>query len=147
MPRNTLLAAMAATLLLAAAPASHAQIDPANLVGGTTQVTLSGFTVPPTVLYTVPAGRTLVLTDFDYVFWSIAEPTFTSQMTLREGSSDKWTWTAFLSQSPPWETSVERSFGTGLVFGPGTQVVLAQTVTSASSGDRCAVSWACYLTP
>jgi hypothetical protein len=147
MSRTTVTVA-AAALLLTFASTAHAQVNPANIVSGTTQISLSGLSVPPTVLYTVPPGKTFVLTDFDYVFWSIAEPAFTSQMTLSDGSTDRWTWTAFVSASPPYEKAVERPFGTGIVFAAGSQVTLSQIVTSPASGaDKCAVSWSGYLAP
>jgi len=118
------------------------------MVSGTFRIPLGpGPLTPPTVLYTVPAGRTLVLTDFDYVFWAIAEPAFTSQITLEDGTGDRRAWTAFLSRDPVWEKRVERRFASGIAFGPGSQVILAQTTTSASGGDECAVSWSGYLTP
>jgi hypothetical protein len=147
MTRTLRLTMIAAALALLPAPPAHAQIDPANMVSGTTRIPIAaGPLNPPVVLYTVPADRALILTDFDYVFWSVAEPTLTSQIVLQEGSDDRWAWTAFLSREPVWEKCVARRFTTGILFGPGTQVILMQTTTSVSGGDECAVSWAGYLT-
>lgn len=137
-------------LLLSAAllaPGAIAQVSPGDMVSGTLQQTNNPGTHNVT-LYNVPAGKHFVLTDFNFSYTLLLSTnTTTTTLTLRENGVDRWVWRTLQSVSPVWLLwPVEKSFATGLAFGPGTQVNL-NLVMGGNNSTSWSVSWAGYLAP
>jgi hypothetical protein len=132
--------------LLVPLPAG-AQVDPSDMVSGTVRMNNNPGTYN-TTLYTVPSDKRLVLTDFNYSYIQInSTNTVTSVLTLRQGATDRWVWRTLQSVNPAiavWP--VEKHFETGIVFAPGTNVVLNQ-VLGGNQATEWSASWSGYLAP
>lgn len=144
--------------LLLGAGVALAQPNPADIVGGTTAATASPADPPVvTTLYVVPGSSYLVLTDFEYtVDLHISE--FGTELeipvVILEGASERWGSVLYMFTNVNMGTSgrnpITRSFTTGIVFGPGSQVNVSHhpgsDLTSFATADW-RISWGGYLAP
>ena len=147
---------LVALLLLLAPSSSVAQVNPNDIVGGTVSGHEEATTTPLiTQIYTVPAGRRLVLTDFEYAV-DLTPSQFgvdlQTPVVIQAGATERWgsVWYGFAA--PVAGTSarnqLSRSFSTGILFAPGTLINVShfpgEIVSGASADWR--ISWGGYLT-
>jgi hypothetical protein len=113
----------------------------AQTVNAMVSGTISGTGSGATILYTVPSGSVLVLTDFTYTLRAVGFSE--GPLILREGLSDKWTWRLYLDGPGGGQGVFESEhWNTGLVFAADQQVTL---IASVGLNSPWTASWSGYL--
>ena len=146
---------LAALLLLVNPGSSLAQVNPNDIVGGTVSGFESSGGFPlVTPVYTVPAGRRLVLTDFDYAVDLQASQfgvLLQTRVVLSDGTAERWGSVWYGVSVPAGAAArngISRSFSTGILFAPGATIFVTHFPGDIVEGAQAAwrISWGGYLT-